>query len=571
MCSSQKSEFYQRNEHIATTRVPLDVLGTDEAHIQADAEGNSLFWYGSEPPTGLPTPKDFIAAIRSGGLLRYAPPWAAIAISRHEQTAWICTDFLGLKHFFSRSEKTGIAVGPEALALAARGPSMIDPIAVYELFSRGNPQGGRTLFKEVDCIAPATIIKVTDTITRARYWRFPQLDPVDEATAIDMYSKAVRAASARHWRPGFRQELTAGRDSMMVLAALLSEGVNVRCWTHGTHESHDLLGAQERAIHFVVDHQPVYIEPLLAADPEEAASLAVWFLNASSGMANIGEYWHLPWVLRKLDSTGTVTGVGGEVFRGFYYQWAGRGVLPPALGRQLLIRGKIKEMMSFPNGILTRSIRSRGDRAVKADVPDTLRGDAYWHMLDGYYLTSRMHHFAGTTFSATGRLRKVVTPLFDPDVISCIAHVPIELRQWGSGLAAAVTKDCLSRIGKAALQTPLQDSKTSQLKRLARRVRQLRGTHFQGVASDVANLLFRSSAFRALARHDQLLTAGLYNPPVYERLMRRTSSAEDLPIFLGAIATVEWAARSIGSSYKGICDSESLPLDAPAAGRDHDI
>jgi hypothetical protein len=534
--------------------LPVKMLGVNEARVKCDTDGTTLFWFGSEPPGGIPTPKAFVKLTKGGNLSTYAPPWAAIAFSRTEKTAWICTDFLGLKHLFVRNFGNGIAVGPEALKLASLGPCLIDPIAVYELFTRGNPQGGRTLFREVNCIPPATIIRVGVSLARSVYWRFPELKPLDAKSAIELYSRAVKTACVRHWRPGLRQELTAGRDSMLILAALLSEGVQPRCWTHGTAEGADLLGAQQRAQYFGVSHQALYLEPLLLLDPSEAASLALWYLNASNGLANVAEYWHLPWVLRRVDAVGSVSGVGGEVFRGFYYQWAGRGTLPTPIGRWTLIHGKLKEMMPFPHSVLASAIVKLGERKIRSEVQCALSSKTdYWHRLDEYYLTNRMHHFAGTTFSATGRIQPVVLPLFDIDVVSCIASVPIEIREWETGLSAAVTRECLERLGKEPLQIHSSETKSYRLRRLAGRLRELHGTTFHGVSRDLARLLFQAPEFRVLCNYESLHTGELYNPRAYTTLMRRASDACSQPMLMGAIATVEWAARSIGSSYCGIC------------------
>ena len=99
---------------------------------------------------------------------------------------------------------------------------------------------------------------------------------------------------------------------MLILAALVSEGINVRSWTHGYQDSIDMNGAIHRAQQYGMRHQPIYLEPLHQLQSDDAFQYARQYLKGSSGMVSVLDYWHLPWVLKKVDIINSISGTGGE-------------------------------------------------------------------------------------------------------------------------------------------------------------------------------------------------------------------------------------------------------------------
>ena len=331
------SEAKPETREVGNSR--LTVLRGDLGRHSRDEAGRELWWFGSEPPGGVPAPGNFVDAARRGALRQFAPPWAAVAYDPAARSAWLCTDALGLRHLYVRQAQGTLIASPCALAAASADDVHLDAIGAYELMARGNPQGGRTLFKEVSSLAPATVWQQADEAKQQTYWSPSAAEPVDEPAAVEQFTCALARAAARHWRAGDTQELTAGRDSLLLLAALTRQQIPVQTWTMGLRDDPDMAGAQARARALGVPHQAVFLEPLLEAGPEEAFALARAFLNATGGMADALTYGVLPWVLERVQGAGSISGGGGETFRGFYYEWAGKGRLSSRAGFALCRHG----------------------------------------------------------------------------------------------------------------------------------------------------------------------------------------------------------------------------------------
>ncbi|GAX61229.1 Mu-like prophage FluMu protein gp28 [Candidatus Scalindua japonica] len=532
----------------------IHIVRADLALYQRDEDGRELWWFGSDPPEGIPSPKEVVSAIQERHLRDFPPPWAVILRGKIEEGAWICTDTIGLQHLFLRHiGDDDVVVGADALAVASFASVHIDPIGAYELMARGNPQGGRTLFTEVECISPSTLIPLDSNLKKIVYW-FPK-DPsyTNHRNAVDIYTNAVKKAVVRHWRDCDVQELTAGRDSLLVLSALLSEDIPVRTWTHGCSGDPDMIGAKRRSSQLGVPHQAIFLDRLKDIDPDEGMSLAKKYLRASGGMVNMLQYWHLPWVLDQLDSKGSITGVGGEVFRGFYYEWIGNGKIPISIGKWFLLHGKIREMMPFANPIILTEIAKAGDKVIREELKTFLsQAPFYWHRLDIYYLLHRMHHFAGTTFSAVGRWRTVRMPLFDPSVIDCLSIIPIELRQWSSGLAEEATRQFLKNKPFENESSYSYESLNYRIVKLLKRIKQLRGTYFSGYMENLARLILNSKEVDSLLNIDEMVTGNLYNKKIFNRYVNKIKQDDFIPLLIGSILTIELAAREVGSIYSSI-------------------
>lgn len=534
-------------------RIVHIISSPDDRYID-DGQGHHLWWFGSDPPNGTLSPASFKDLLEKNDLRQIPPPWAAIFRDERNAKTWIATDPIGLQHIFIRNSDQATMIGPDAIALASYKPPVhLDPIGAYELMCRGNPQGGRTLFSEVACVAPATLIEIDSEIKSKCYWSPPDPSPIDKSLAVEVFSKAIKEAAVRHWQQDDVQELTAGRDSMLLLATLLSEGIPVRTWTHGFNDSPDLIGARDRASRLHVPHQAISLEPLKTINPEESLLLAREYLRASSGLANILECWHLPWVLKQLNGNTSITGVGGEVFRGFYYEWTGKGIMPRALGQWFLLHGKLRDAMPFTNSIVKKEISAAGNSIIKKDFEYALRPDPFfWHSLDVYYLMHRMHHFAGTTFSATRHWRKVRMPLFDPNVIDCLHLIPIELRRWGSGLSREVTKQLIRNEYLEKTTNYSYEKLSLRANRLRKRLQQLRGTFFRPWLGEAARNIMNLQEITALFNPDDMVTGGLYNPKALKNFIQKIQSGNYVPLILGAILTIELAARETGASFHGV-------------------
>ena len=529
------------------------VVRADLATHLADEVGNELWWFGGSPPEGIPTPTRFIAIVHDRKIRQLAPPWAAIAYERASSTVYAATDPIGLQHLFLRKSANQFHIGVDCLEVARAGPAALDPIAVYELLARGNPQGGRTLFKEVSCVEPARILRIENNFHEEQYWHPPPPSPVASEEAVSRFAEAVRKSVLRHYEPSDGQELTAGRDSLMILSVFVHEKVPIQTWTHGQRSDPDLLGAVRRAKEFGVSHTPIYLEPILNSDGASLFEAVKEYVRASGGLADSLRYGHLPLVLTKLQVTGSITGVGGEVFRGFYHQWAGKGTMPRSLSKFFLLHGKIKAEMPFSHPIIRKPIAAAGNRVIKEDIEQNWKaGPNFWHGLDLYYLMHRMHYFAATTFSAVGRWKKVKMPLFDPAVLDCLPIIPEQLRDWSGGLVKAVTERMLPKGSLADEKTFSYETSGNRITRLIQRARRLRGMPYRGIPSEFAKRVLASKDALSCLDARNMLTADLYDQRNLRKALDDFGHSGDVLSLIGGVLTVELAARAVKEKFQGV-------------------
>ncbi len=532
----------------------IRIVGKNRGSHITDGEGRELWWFGSSPPEGIPSPKAFIEYINHKCLQDIAPPWAAIVRGIKNEGFWACTDLVGLQHIFLRILDERILVGPDLIKIASAAPVYLDAIGAYELMVLGNPQSTRTLFVDIERLLPSTVVRLDYNVSEVTYWKLPELACVESELAIDIFSKALKRAVIQSWKKEDTLELTAGRDTMLILSVLLSEGFKVKTWTHGYKNSIDVLGARQRAKTFGIDHQIVSLELLDEMDPSEAFSFSKQFLYASNGMANIFAYWHLPWVIKQVGQSASISGIGGEAYRGMYYRWVGHGFMPYTVGKFFLLHGKLREYMPFANPIINSKYVSYSDRIIKNDLNQSLRSfNILWHSLDAYYLSSRAPFFAGTIFSATNLWKTVRAPFFDPSVLNCLPLIPIELRRH-SRIQAEVTTRFLKQ--QDFITEPSYSEKTvrhSGTRIVNRLFKELRGSHFAS-KSEVARTkkLLNSKECLSLLNTDEMITKNLYDELKLERLLNNIKYSNYIPVMVGSIATIELAVREVKSKFKGI-------------------
>lgn len=528
------------------TKISTKILSHNEGKYQKDHLGNELWWFGTIPTSGLPQPENIIKNIKTKKLNIYPPPWAVVIKDNINKDLYICTDIGGLKHLYYSVNSKQIFISPNVFEIAKHISVSINPTSAYELLTIGNPQEDRTLFNEIKCAPPASILKIGDKISIETYWQIGEYDPIKDDEAVELFKNTLLQILKDNWNDSMYQELTAGRDSMLLLAAHLHLNLPIKTWTHGTTNDYDIIGAIQRSKFYSVHHEPIYTDQLNDLSVECCIEHINRFLIASGGMANALEYWKLSWILDKLQLATSITGGGGELYRGFYYEWAGKDKLPKVLGKQILFHGKIKERMPFPNKIISTDVVSLGENAIYSELEKSLSlTNNYWHNLDIYYFNKRMHHFAAATFSTVDNWYELKVPLCDSRLVEILPRISINLRNSNNGIINFASINLLKDRGYTPLEISRNKSKIrkSRLKKLSAKTRNINGTIFphsdQQLKSKILNELISTNYLT----YDNMLTNWLYDKNKFSKLINNISSGESIPYFLGAIVTIEMAAK----------------------------
>lgn len=484
------------------------------------------------------------------GIKKIPPPWAAVIKGINNEGTIIYTDIYGLQHLYLRIIDKKVYVGTNLIEIASIDDVHINNTAVFELMSRGNPQQERTIFKEIKSLFGAQKIKIGNKITKESYWKFKEPDPLNENDIIDLFSKTLSKVIQNRYSEKTVLELTAGRDSMLMLSAFLKEKLPIKTWTHGFSDSFDLLGAQARAKHFGISHQSIYLEPLLNLKPQDYYLLFDEFLTRSQGMANVLEYWVLPWILKQVNASKSITGVGGEVFRGFYYEWMGKRFLPKRMGRYFLIHGKLRQHMPYTPDYLNNEIKDVSYKLLEDELASIASYSSnFWQSLDIYYLRHRMHHFAGTTFSTVRHWCEPELPLFDPELIELLPLIPIKLRSNYNGINDAVTHKFLNELKLSEKKNEFAVTTMSRGIKLAKRLKQLHGTWITSKNQLFAWKILKVPEIRDMLDIGKMKTAHLYNPIKFGNTIKSIYRNEkEIPLPIGASLTIEALCRKIKSN-----------------------
>jgi asparagine synthetase B (glutamine-hydrolysing) len=173
----------------------------------------------------------------------------------------LCNDRYGFRPLFFRHQGRAFTCASEIksiLAAADRQPE-IDPVGVMELVAYEHELGGRTLFRDIEVLAPASRLVFQDgTLRRERYWRYQFADSPSRAPEDDLaleLAERLRTACARQAEGPGRVgiALSAGLDSRMIAAALPRPEGRV-AYTIGYPDSLDVLGARQIARAYAMRH-----------------------------------------------------------------------------------------------------------------------------------------------------------------------------------------------------------------------------------------------------------------------------------------------------------------------------
>ncbi len=369
---------------------------------------------------------------------RVTPPHGRATRSGRALT--LSVDYLGFRHAYVASGPDWAAVSTSATALSVLGGHGLDEgtVAVQSLL--GWQLGTRTLFDGVAKLGPGVSAVVEDGVVRVNGTSplLGDLDPVGGTmdAAVERASEIVvaRVTEVLDHVPGILLQLTGGLDSRILLAAVPAHRRrDLTCLTLAVPGSPDAELAAELCRRHRMQHVVLPLDAVDRLTPAETGSVvraAARDLDAGADPLALAA---LRTVEGDLAGTPRLSGLGGEVVRGFYY-------LPRVLegrDRDARIR-RLAQWRLFPNeGVPDEFMhpRVRGHRketALQAVREIFAESSADWSVAtDQFYLWQRMQRWAGLLASARASERVVVNPMLDQDFLELGMRLPAE---WKAGM-----------------------------------------------------------------------------------------------------------------------------------------
>ncbi len=359
-------------------------------------------------------------------------PFVAILYDGREECLNIVTDRVGIQHIYMARLGQRHIISTSSLALAATIPVHLDTESLVDFFLSGNLMKQETFFKEIRKVGGATWTTIAHgSVLESGYWSAPEEDcggySLAEASAAltDRMGESVGARLSGDGRTSV--ELTGGLDSRFNLACAMASGKPFHAWTIGERGSPEVriteLLREEAPFEHHIISPAKDIESLFLEDLREINRLTDGETNALSLIASPSSNRQTKGI-----RDASISGLGGEILRGFYYI-SHKGVRNHSknvrLGRLIGLKvtpniGARPELFSeiFPAGyreVLRESVGSY--------FAGTTGKGLYWR-LDDFYLRAREERFAGRSCTLNNFYYRCELPFFDNEIVDMSFRLP---------------------------------------------------------------------------------------------------------------------------------------------------
>ena len=347
------------------------------------------------------------------------PPFAAVTADAHGAT--MVADSMGFRQLFhSDPAASGPPVLSTSALLAARVRGMrLDETAWAVQSLLGWQLGQRTLFDGIAKLAPGAAARLDAGVEIAA--AVPEDDtPVSLGEAVDRAAALLRTSLSAllDEHPDAVLQLTGGMDSRVLLSAIPpSRRRGLRAMTLGLPGNGDVDIAVRLAQRYGLRHEVHGLADLDAVTPDQAWEACRAAAVQLDGMSDPVALAALGFGERSFEQGVRISGLGGEVARGFYY--VGRVDARPVTERQAaqLAAWRMFANESVEEGLLDEEFAAWARDTAISEVVAALRGEDWFRATDSLYLRQRMQRWAGATDTAVAYRRIVVNPMLDHDFI----------------------------------------------------------------------------------------------------------------------------------------------------------
>jgi asparagine synthase (glutamine-hydrolysing) len=438
--------------------LPAEVLAAVGEAAELDAGAVRLAHWGLDPvgdgrtlalsrvvrrATGAVAPVEVaeLMATDPAALTRLLPPFAAA--DAREDAVRMVADSMGFRQLFHSepgSAGPGVLSTSALLAGWTRGADL-DRVAVAVQSLLGWQLGQRTLHEGVRKLEPAATARLGADgvhITPAEPEPAP---PISLARAVTEAAEVLRTALAALLddQPDAVLQLTGGLDSRLLLSAIPpARRRGLHAMTLSVPGSGDVQIAAGIAERYGMHHDVHGLADLGGLDPAEAWELCRTAALHLDGMSDPVALAALGVAERGFAQGVRISGLGGEVARGFYY--VGRVQDRPYTRKdaEQLAAWRMFVNEAVEPGLLTAEFSAWARDAANGEVYSALRrgGDEWFRATDTLYLRDRMQRWAGATDTAVGYRRVVVNPMLDHDFLAVSARLTPQDKAHSRFLAA---------------------------------------------------------------------------------------------------------------------------------------
>ena len=378
---------------------------------------------------------DVPAMIAEGApLATLLPPFAAVHRDRAGGPVLVANDWLGYRQLFWWQDDGAAAVSTSARALGVLAGAGLDRAGLAAQAMIGWQVGDRTVFDGVRTLPPATIATLDSGSVRLRQYAEPVSQdgpaPSLDAAVDEMADILVGwQSSYLDLHPDAVLQLTGGHDSRILLGAIPDKlRAGRRALTLGEPDSPDVVIAARLSKQYGLQHEVHRLDET-RPNPEQAHTVSLTAAQALECLASPMALAPLLLTEAHLDQGHRLSGLGGEVARGFYYAGQPRAAhTSPGLVKRLA-HWRILANESVEEAALDSDFLAEARDHTLTTLTDLFVPGDWLRSTDHFYLYQRMHRWSAAHGSVAAVRRHTVNPMFDRRFIElALAVAPADKR-----------------------------------------------------------------------------------------------------------------------------------------------
>lgn len=349
-------------------------------------------------------------------LAEMLPPFGALGLTRGGYA--LVADSMGFRQLYVLQGPGWTALSTSARALGALNGFALDPDAVRLQSLLGWQLAQRTLFAEVEKLRPGDSVHVMNGEASVQTREPLRYERVSLERAVDQAAGILRSLLSDYLdeNPDPTLQLTGGQDSRIILSAIPQlRRKGLKTMTLAVPGSPDADVAAQLSARYGMRHTVRTLDGLAQLSPAESFQRVCDAARRLDCMADPIAKAATLWAEEQFDQGNRISGLGGEIARGFYYTGRVRSVPVTRARVEQLVRWRMFANEAVEGGALdpafTASALPRAMDAVHQALTD--RRLDWYAATDDLYYRHRMQRWAGLGESAVCFDRSIVNPMLD--------------------------------------------------------------------------------------------------------------------------------------------------------------
>jgi asparagine synthase (glutamine-hydrolysing) len=389
-------------------------------------------------------------------LTRLLPPFGAVAARGREVT--MVADSMGFQHLFHSVHGCGLPplLSSSSLAAGHAVTAELDETAVAVQSLLGWQLGQRTLMTGIGKLAPGAVGHLDENGLRIAAPEPAVREPISFQQAVAEAAALLRTSlnALLDDYPEAVLQLTGGMDSRLLLSAIpVPRRRGLKAMTLEVPGTGDVAIAGKIARRYSIRHDVHGLADVDDLTDAEAWELCVADSVRLDAMSDPVALAAQRIAERSFEQGVRISGLGGEVARGFYYVGKVTDRSYTRADAEQLASWRMFVNEAIEPGVLTGEFADWAREAANDQVYQALiAGGAEWfRAADDLYVRHRMQRWAGATDTAVSDQRTVVNPMLDAGFLDIAARLAPQDKA-GSRFLAALQMELDPELGRLRLE-----------------------------------------------------------------------------------------------------------------------